>query len=74
MELNLESIIFYLLLLDALGANLLAWSGGQRWWQRHLSVVAKFFPLSRGWTTYYLLLVLLIGWLLFRLGALILPF
>lgn len=73
MEWNIESIIFYLLLIDAIGANLLAWSGGQLWWQRNLNVVARYFPLSRGWTSYYLVLVLLIGWILARHDLLVTP-
>ncbi|MDA8597011.1 hypothetical protein N9L26_01600 [Candidatus Pacebacteria bacterium] len=73
MELSLESIIFYLLLIDALGANLLAWSGQQTWWQRAYSPIARHLPLARGWTTYYLLLVIIMGILLFRLDALVLP-
>lgn len=70
---NLESIIFYLLLIDALGANLLAWSGGREWWQRNFNVIARYFPLSRGWTVYYLVLVLIMGIFLYRLDVLVLP-
>jgi len=73
MEINIESIIFYILLIDALGANWLAWSGKQTWWQRQMAPIAKYFPLSRGWTTYYLILVLLLGIMLYRLDALLLP-
>lgn len=74
MEINIESIIFYLLLMDALGANYLAWSGKQSWWQQHLAPIARFIPLARGWTTYYLTLVLMMGTMLYRLGALVVPF
>ena len=74
LSLNLESIIFYFLLVDAIGANLLAWSGGQKWWQQTLTPIARFMPLARGWTTYYLILVLIMGILLYRLEALITPF
>ncbi|MCB9811991.1 hypothetical protein H6783_03700 [Candidatus Nomurabacteria bacterium] len=57
--------IFYLLLADAVIANLLAFGGKQHWW-RHLSpFLATHFPLARGWTAYYLVLVLLIGYCLF---------
>lgn len=72
MEWNIESIIFYLLLIDALGANLLAWSGGQRWWQRNMNVIARYLPLARGWTVWYLTLVLIMGILLHRADALVL--
>ena len=70
---NIESIIFYLLLFDSIGANVLAWSGGQKWWQRNFNVIARYFPLYRGWTTYYLILVLVMGIMLFRFDSLILP-
>jgi len=70
---TLESILFYILLIDAIGANLMAWGGGQRWWQQNLSLFARYLPLARGWTTYYLLLVVIMGIMLFRLGALVLP-
>ena len=74
MEINIETIIFLALLIDALGANMLAWSNKQKWWQKHFCYIARFFPLSRGWTTYYLILVLIIGALLYRFDALILSF
>ena len=70
----IESIIFYLLLIDALGANLLAWGGGQKWWQKQLSPIARFVPLARGWTTYYLVLVVVMGIMLYKNGILVLPF
>ena len=72
-EINIESIIFYLLLLDALGANFLAWGNAQTWWRRHLPVVARYLPLSKGWTSYYLVVVIVMGILLFRLDALVVP-
>jgi hypothetical protein len=71
---NLESIVFYLLLIDALGANILSWGGGQTWWQQHMAPIARFIPLARGWTSYYLVLVLIMGIMLYRLDALVLPF
>lgn len=70
---NIESIIFYILLIDALGANWLAWSNKQSWWQKHLAPIARFIPLAKGWTSYYLFLVLLMGIMLIRLDALVLP-
>lgn len=73
MDINLESFIFYLLLIDAIGANLLAWSSGERWWHQHLRLISRYFPMVRGWTTYYLALVLLLGIMLYRLEALVLP-
>ncbi len=74
MEINLESIIFYILLIDAMGANLLAWGGAQTWWRAQLAPIARFMPLARGWTSYYLVLVLLLGALLYKNGLLLTPF
>lgn len=68
------SILFYVLLADALIANALAWSGAQHWWQTHVGMLAKHLPLARGWTLYYLLLVTLLGIILYRSGNLVLPF
>lgn len=67
------SIIFYILLLDALVANLLAWSGKQHWWQTHFGAIATHFPLARGWTVYYLVLIMLLGIALYQTNHLVLP-
>lgn len=74
MEFNLESIIFYLLLIDAIGANILAWSTSTQWWHQHMPVISRYFPMVRGWTTYYLILIVLMGIMLYRLDALVVPF
>lgn len=74
MEINLESIIFYILLIDAIGANILAWSGGQRWWQKHMNIIARHLPITRGWTSYYLVLVAVLGYVLLRNDLLVIPF
>ncbi len=63
-------IIFYLLLIDSIGANLMAWSNGQRWFQRHFRIFSRYFPLTRGWTTLYLILVIFIGIILSNFGVL----
>jgi len=68
MDISLEAIIFYALLIDALGMNLIAWSGLRESFTRHFSILARFFPITRGWALYYLILVLWIGSLLSRLG------
>ena len=74
MEINLESIIFYVLLLDAIGANLIAYGGGQSWWKQNLAPIARHIPLAKGWTTYYLILVLFIGYVLMKHNILWWPF
>jgi len=54
MEYSIEIILFYLLLVDSLGANLLSWGGGRKWYQRNFRIFSRYFPATRGWTTYYL--------------------
>lgn len=56
----MEIIIFWVLLVGSLGANLMAWCGS-RWYMRHFNVFARWFPPSRGWALLYLALVLWIG-------------
>lgn len=58
-------IVFYLLLIDAVGANILAWFGSD-WYVHHFRLMSRWFPASRGWATYYLILVLFIGYLVTR--------
>jgi|AP45_3_1055517.scaffolds.fasta_scaffold04671_7 hypothetical protein len=65
---TLETVIFFLLLIDSIGANWLAWFGGdksKRWYISHLRTLSRLFPVTKGWITYYLLLVLWIGYLTF---------
>lgn len=62
---NIEIVIFYLLLIDSIVANLLAWFG-EVWYLKHFRLMSRYFPLTRGWTTYYLVLVLIIGYLAYN--------
>lgn len=57
-------IVFYLLLIDSLSANIVSWLGFRKWYQGNFGIIARHFPITRGWTTYYLVLVLIIGYLL----------
>ncbi len=57
-------IVFYLLLIDSLGANAMSWLGLKKWYQGNFSAFARYFPATKGWTTYYLILVLIIGYLI----------
>lgn len=59
---TIEQIVFYLLLLDSVCANIVAWVSAE-WYTRHLRLISRWFPITKGWTTYYLLLVLWIGYL-----------
>lgn len=60
----IEQIVFYALLIDSVAANILAW-WGVGWYTKHLRIMSRYFPISKGWTTYYLVLVLWIGYLVF---------
>lgn len=67
MNFSIEVLIFYILLIDSIGANLVAWFGiGEKWYLKNLRIISRYFPPSRGWTTYYLILVILIGLLIFK--------
>ena len=61
MEVSLESIIFVLLLIDSIGANLLSWTDGKKWYRKNFRIFSRYFPATKGWTTYYFVLVLLLG-------------
>lgn len=69
MDYTFELIIFLILLVDSIGANLMAWTDGRLWYQKHFRLMSRYFPITKGWTTYYLLLVLLMGAILYRFGA-----
>ena len=66
---TVQEVVFYLLLIDAIGANLVMFFD-QRWYTKHFRWFSRVFPPARGWAAYYLLLVLWIGWLLFDAGLL----
>ena len=65
----IDVIIFYLLLIDSIGANLLAWFG-EKWYTKHFRVFSRYFPASKGWCLCYLILVLWAGSILCRAGML----
>jgi hypothetical protein len=64
---TLETILYYLVFLDSLFAVFLAWSGRGEDLNIKFGVFTRFFPITRGWTLYYLILVLWIGYALSRL-------
>ncbi len=70
MESNIYIIIFYLLLIDSIGANLMAWSNKRKWYHKHFRIISRYFPIARGWSTYYLVLVIFIGFTLYSFGVL----
>jgi len=64
MKFSFEVVVFFILLIDSVTVGLIAWlGGGYRWYPKELS---RYFPLAKGWSTYYLILVLWVGFLLYR--------
>ncbi|HTR19133.1 MAG TPA: hypothetical protein VMH91_04135 [Candidatus Paceibacterota bacterium] len=66
---TIVAVIFYLLCIDSIAANLVAMFG-QKWYLKHFRLVSRVFPPAKGWALYYLLLVLFIGWLALQAGFL----
>jgi len=66
---SFEQVIWYLFLIDSVGANIAAWffSG---WAKKNFKGVLKHLPLTRGWAFIYLILVIWVGCALWRLGVL----
>ncbi len=63
---SIEAIIFYLLVIDSVSANVIVLFG-EKWYLKHFRIFSRWFPPAEGWALYYLLLVLWIGTLLLRL-------
>ncbi|MCF6277059.1 MAG: hypothetical protein L3J07_04475 [Candidatus Magasanikbacteria bacterium] len=57
-------IFFYILLVDSVGANAISWFGVKKWYKGNFSIMARYFPATKGWTIYYFVLVLVIGYLI----------
>jgi hypothetical protein len=64
MNLTFIEIIFWLLLVDSVLANVVAW-GFEAWYIKNCRLFSRWFPIGRGWTAYYFILVLWIGYLTF---------
>lgn len=64
MNWNIFEIIFWLLLIDSVFANVVAW-GFEGWYLKNFRLMSRWFPIGRGWTTYYFILVIYIGYLTF---------
>lgn len=58
----LREIIFWLLVVDSVSCNLIIWFE-KAWYLRHFRIVSRLFPAAKGWTTWYLILVVWIGYL-----------
>ena len=67
---NVELIIWYVVLIDSVVANLMVWFSLKfmNWYKKIW--FAKFFPMTKGWAAFYFILVLWIGYCLSRMGIL----
>jgi hypothetical protein len=65
MPISLEAIIFWILLIDSIGANITAWFFPTSYKKNISKGIVKHFPVSKGWCLYYLILVLFIGYLIY---------
>lgn len=66
---NMEAIIFYILLIDSISANVMVRFGSE-WYVHNFRTLSRWFPPAEGWALYYLALVLWVGSLLYRAGNL----
>ena len=67
MEFRIEEILWYLIFIDSVFANLIIWLF-PKWYEKKFKNFSKYFPASKGWCLWYLILVLWIGYTLLRLG------
>lgn len=63
----IHTMIFWVLLFDALFANGIAWLG-QKWYTKHFQIMSRFVPLTRVWALWYLMLVLWAGCIMRSVG------
>jgi hypothetical protein len=71
MDITFEMVIYYLVLIDAISAVIAAWTGYGAKMNARYSIFAHHFPITKGWTTYYLVLIIWLGCALARLGIII---
>ena len=67
MEFTIEEILWYLVFIDSILVNLIVWLFSN-WYEKKFKNMSKYFPASNGWSLWYLVLVLWIGYALLRLG------
>ena len=67
MEFTIEEILWYLVFIDSILVNLIVWLFSN-WYEKKFKNMSKYFPASKGWCLWYLVLVLWIGYALLRLG------
>ena len=66
MELSLEKILWFLVFIDSISTNIIVWFFPQ-WYEKKFNKMSKYFSATKGWSTWYLILVLWIGYALFRI-------
>ena len=66
---TVEGVIWYLFVLDSVGANIAAWFFAD-WAHKNFKGILKHIPLKKAWAAIYLILVIWVGSALFRLGVL----
>jgi len=59
-----QIVVFFLLLIDSVVVNILAWGSGE-WYIKHFQTISRYFPITKVWAAWYLILVLWIGLLTF---------
>jgi len=69
MKLSFEAVLFFVIFLDATICTIVAWLWiGKLYYLKNFPVMQRYFPLTRGWATYYLVLVIWVGYALVRVG------
>ena len=66
MPLYVEGLVWYLVLLDALIYNVLAWAKG-RWHEKATHWISDYFPINKFIGLWYLIMVLWVGFALLRM-------
>ena len=66
MGFTLEEILWYLVFIDSVFTYLIIWFL-PKWYEKKFKNVSKYFPAGKGWSLWYLILVLWIGYALLRL-------
>ena len=62
---NIEAVIWFAVMLDAVVTNLIAWFCPQ-WYKTKLPGLHRFFPLKKSWCLVYLALTIWLGFVLHR--------
>ena len=65
MSFNIEATIWYAILLDSIGANIVAWFFAD-WYREKFKNLHKHIPTTKAWCFVYLALVLWVGYVLYR--------